>query len=153
MPYGGGAKTKRRIMETKKKKKPLADILVNIIYIMAMAMDRMIRVAEILMLRDKKRWKQEKKMRFNEMIRCAERIKALNNIIDYEDYDEVCKEHGEFYQLYQEDAYKLCRLLLLFCDRDAVSEELSNETFKFIRSQEGTGNIGEEEMSYFYLKK
>lgn len=140
-------------METKKKKKPFADILVNIIYVMAMAMDRMIRVAETLMLRDKKRWKQEKKMRFNEMIRCAERIKALNNIIDYEDYDEVCKEHGEFYQFYQEDAYKLCRLLLLFCDRDTVSEELSNETLKFISSQEGTGNIGEEEMSYFYLKK
>ena len=140
-------------METKKKKRPLADILINIIYVMAMAMDRMIRVTEILMLREKSGWKREKKMRFNEMIRCAERIKSLNNILDYEDYDEACKEHGEFYQYYQEDAYKLCRLLLLFCDRDAVSEELSNETFKLIRSQKGTGNIEEEEMSYFYLKK
>lgn len=137
----------------KKKKRPLADILINIIYVMAMAMDRMIRVTEILMLREKSGWKREKKMRFNEMIRCAERIKSLNNILDYEDYDEACKEHGEFYQYYQEDAYKLCRLLLLFCDRDAVSEELSNETFKLIRSQKGTGNIEEEEMSYFYLKK
>lgn len=140
-------------METKKKKRPLANILINIIYIMAMAMDRMIRVTEILMLKEKATWKHEKKMRFKEMIRCAERIKALNNILDYEDYDEACKENGMFYQYYQEDAYKLCRLLLLFCDRDAVSENLSNETFKFIRAQEGTGNVGEEEIDWFYLDK
>ena len=140
-------------METKKKKRPLADILINIIYVMAMAMDRMIRVTEILMLREKNGWKYEKKQRFKEMIRCAERIKALNNILDYEDYDEACKENGMFYQYYQEDAYKLCRFLLLFCDRDSVSEELSNETFKLMRSQEGTGNIEEEEINWFYLNK
>jgi hypothetical protein len=139
-------------METKKKR-PLADILINIIYVMAMAMDRMIRVTEILMLKEKHGWKHEKKMRFKEMIRCAERIKALNNVLDYEDYDEACKEHGEYYQYYQEDAYKLCRFLLFFCDRDAVSEDNSNETFKLMRSQEGTGNIGEEELKFFYLNK
>ena len=139
-------------METKKKR-PLADILINIIYVMAMAMDRMIRVTEILMLREKNGWKHEKKMRFKEMIRCAERIKALNNILDYEDYDEACKNNGEFYQYYQEDAYKLCRFLLLFCDRDAVSEDNSNETFKFMRSQEGTGNVDEDDMKFFYLNK
>lgn len=139
-------------METKKKR-PLENILVNIIYIMAMAMDRMIRVTEILMLRKKNGWKHEKKMRFKEMIRCAERIKALNDIIDQEDYGEACAGRGEFYQYYQEDAYKLCRFLLLFCDRDSVSEDLSNETFKHLREQEGTGNIGEEELEWFYLKK
>ena len=139
-------------METKKKR-PLADILINIIYVMAMAMDRMIRVTEILMLREKNGWKREKKMRFKEMIRCAERIKALNNVLDYEDYNEACKDNGEFYQYYQEDAYKLCRFLLLFCDRDAISEDNSNETLKLMRSQEGTGNIDEEDMKFFYLNK
>jgi hypothetical protein len=77
----------------------------------------------------------------------------INNVLDYEDYDEACKEHGEYYQYYQEDAYKLCRFLLLFCDRDAVSEDLSNETFKLMRSQEGTGNVDEEDMKFFYLNK
>lgn len=139
-------------METKKKR-PLADILINIIYVMAMAMDRMIRVTEILMLGEQNGWKYEKKMRFKEMIRCAERIKALNNVLDYEDYDEARKEHGEYYQYYQEDAYKLCRFLLFFCDRDAVSEDNSNETFKLMRSQEGTGNVDEEDMKFFYLNK
>lgn len=137
----------------KKKKRPLADILINIIYVMAMAMDRMIRVTEALMLSQKNGWKQEKKMRFKEMIKCAERIKTLNDLIDQEDYGEACKGRGEIYQYYQEDAYKLARLILLFCDRDAISEENSNETFKLIRGQEGTGNVDEDDLKFFYLKK
>lgn len=135
------------------KKRPLEDILINIIYVMAMAMDRMIRVSENLMLAKKKTWQRERKMRFNEMIKCAQRIKALNDIIDQEDYAEALEGRGELYQYYQEDAYKLCRFILLFCDRDAVSEDLSNETFKHMRAQEGTGHIEENELSWFYLQK
>lgn len=135
------------------KKRPLEDILINIIYVMAMAMDRMIRVSENLMLAKKKTWQRERKMRFNEMIKCVQRIKALNDIIDQEDYAEALEGRGELYQYYQEDAYKLCRFILLFCDRDAVSEDLSNETFKHIRAQEGTGHIEENELSWFYLQK
>ena len=118
-----------------------------------MAMDRMIRVTEILMLNEKNGWKREKKMRFKEMIKCAERIKALNNILDYEDYDEACKTNGEYYQYYQEDAYKLCRFLLFFCDRDAFSEENSNDTFRLMRGQKGTGHVDDDDMRWFYLKK
>ena len=137
----------------KQKKRPLEDILINIIYVMAMAMDRMIRVTERLMLAKKNTWHRERKMRFNEMIKCAQRIKALNDIIDQEDYAEALEGRGELYQYYQEDAYKLCRFILLFCDRDAVSEDLSNETFKHMRAQEGTGHIEENELDYFYLQK
>lgn len=137
----------------KQKKRPLEDILINIIYVMAMAMDRMIRVSENLMLAKKKTWQRERKMRFNEMIKCAQRIKTLNDILDQEDYAEALEGRGELYQYYQEDAYKLCRFILLFCDRDAVSEDLSNETFKHMRAQEGTGHIEENELDYFYLQK
>lgn len=137
----------------KQKKRPLEDILINIIYVMAMAMDRMIRVSENLMLAKKKTWQREKKMRFNEMIKCAQRIKTLNDIIDQEDYAEALEGRGEHYQYYQEDAYKLCRFILLFCDRDAVSEDLSDDTFKHMRAQEGTGHIEENELSWFYLQK
>ena len=84
---------------------------------------------------------------------CAQRIKTLNDIIDQEDYAEALEGRGELYQYYQEDAYKLCRFILLFCDRDAVSEDLSNETFKHMRAQEGTGHIEENELSWFYLQK
>lgn len=135
------------------KKRPLEDILINIIYVMAMAMDRMIRVTERLMLAKKNTWHHERKMRFNEMIKCAQRIKTLNDLIDQEDYAEALEGRGELYQYYQEDAYKLCRFILLFCDRDAVSEDLSNETFKHMRAQEGTGHIEENELDYFYLQK
>lgn len=137
----------------KQKKRPLEDILINIIYVMAMAMDRMIRVTERLMLAKKNTWHHERKMRFNEMIKCAQRIKTLNDLIDQEDYAEALEGRGELYQYYQEDAYKLCRFILLFCDRDAVSEDLSNETFKHMRAQEGTGHIEENELDYFYLQK
>lgn len=139
-------------METKKKR-PLVDILANILYVMAMAMDRIVRVMEALLKAQNKTWHRERKMRFNEIIKCAQRIKTLNDIIDYEDYGEALKGREDVYQYYQEDAYKLCRFLLLFCDRDAVSEDLSNETFKLMRSQEGTGNIDEEDMKFFYLNK
>jgi hypothetical protein len=137
----------------KKEKRPLVDILANILYVMAMAMDRIVRVMEVLLKAQNKTWHRERKMRFNEMIKCANRIKALNNIIDYEDYGEALKGKEYVYQYYQEDAYKLARLILLFCDRDTVSEDNSNETFKLMRSQEGTGNIGEEELKFFYLNK
>lgn len=139
-------------METKKR--TFCDVLINIIYVMAMAMERMIRVTEILMLREKHEWKYEKKMRFNEIIKCIKRIKSLNDAIDQDEYAQACEGRGEFYQYYQEDAYKLCRFILFFCDRDTVSEELSNETFKLMRSQKGTGEIDEEEdMKWFYLNK
>lgn len=137
----------------KKEKRPLVDILANILYVMAMAMDRIVRVMEALLKAQNKTWHRERKMRFNEIIKCAQRIKTLNDIIDYEDYGEALKGREDVYQYYQEDAYKLCRFLLLFCDRDAVSEDLSNETFKLMRSQEGTGNIDEEDMKFFYLNK
>jgi hypothetical protein len=138
-------------METKKKR-PLVDILANILYVMAMAMDRIVRVMEALLKAQNKTWHRERKMRFNEMIKCANRIKALNDIIDYEDYGEALKGREDVYQYYQEDAYKLARLILLFCDRDAVSEDNSNETFKMIRGQEGTGDVDEDDLKWFYLR-
>lgn len=131
----------------------MVNILANILYIMAMAMDRIVRVMEILMKAEKHTWHRERKMRFNEMIRCAQRIKSLNDVLDYEDYKEALDGREYTYQYYQEDAYKLCRAILLFCDRDTFSEDNSNETFKLMRSQEGTGNVGEEELDWFYLNK
>lgn len=138
-------------METKKR--PLVDILANILYIMAMAMDRIVRVMEILLRAQGKTWHKERKMRFNQMIKSAENIKRLNDLIDQVDYGEALKGREETYQYYQEDAYKLCRFILLFCDRDAVSEENSNETFKLMREQEGTGDITEDDLKWFYLQK
>ena len=93
-------------------------------------------------------------MRFNDIMKSIKNIKRQNDLIDQEDYAVGLKGNYESYQYYQEDAYKLCRFVLLFCDRDTVSEELSNETFKLMRSQEGTGEINEEEdMKWFYLNK
>lgn len=136
-----------------KAKRPLVNVLANVLYVMAMAMDRIVRVMEMLLRAQNKTWHHERKMRFNEMIKCAKRIKTINDVIDQEDYKEALEGREYTYQYYQEDAYKLCRFLLFFCDRDAVSEDNSNETFKLMRSQKGTGDVEEEELKWFYLKK
>lgn len=136
-----------------KEKRPFVDILINILYVMAMSMDRMVRVVEILLRARGQTWQREKKQRFTEMIKAIERIKKINDLIDLEDYGSALVGREHIYQYYQEDAYKLCREIIFFCDRDAEDQNNSYETFKLMRSQKGTGNIGEREMEWFYLKK
>ena len=134
------------------KKRPLADILINILYIMAMAMDRIVRVIEILLNSQEHTFHKERKMRFNQMINSAKNIKRINDILDEEDYKHALEGKEHLYQFYQEDAYKLCRLILLFSDRDAVTEDNSNKVFKLLRQLEGTGEIDENDIEWFYLK-
>lgn len=136
-----------------KNKRELADILINILYVMALAMDRIVRVIEMLLNQKEHTFHRERKMRFNQLIESAKNIKRINDILDYEDYKEALEGREEIYQYYQEDAYKLCRLILLFADRDAISEDNSNKVFKLLRELDGTGDITEDEIKWFYLNK
>lgn len=134
------------------KKRSLENILINIIYVMALAMDRIVRVIEILLIAKKHTFHQERKLRFNQIIDSAKNIKRINDLLDTEDYKEALKGREEIYQYYQEDAYKLCRLILLFSDRDAEDEENSNKVFKLLRELKGTEEVSEKDMEWFYLK-
>ena len=134
------------------KKRSLENVLINILYVMAMAMDRIVRVIEILLNSKQHTFHKERKLRFNQIIDSAKNIKRINDLLDEDDYKEALKGREEIYQYYQEDAYKLCRLILLFSDRDAEDEENSNKVFKLLRELKGTEEITEEELKWFYLK-
>ena len=80
-------------------------------------------------------------------------MKTNCDIIDQIDFAEGLKGKYENYQSYQEDAYRLARIILLCGDRDTEDPSNLFEVQKLLRSQKGAGIITEDVLSRFYLNK
>lgn len=126
---------------------------INTLYIMAMAMERLIDDVEKRLNAKKQTFRFEKKQRFNEIIRDIKNIKRISDLMDQIDFAEGLAGRYERYQSYQEDAYRLARIILLCADRDTEDPANLYEVQKLLRSQKGAGIITEEVLSRFYLNK
>lgn len=126
---------------------------INIMYIMAMALERIADDVERRLNAQKSTFRQEKKMRFNNIIKAIKTMKVNCDIIDQIDFAEGLKGRYENYQSYQEDAYRLARIILLCADRDTDDPANLFEVQKLLRSQKGAGIITEDVLKRFYLNK
>lgn len=140
-------------MEDAKKIGSIENLEINLLYIVIMATERIIDDIDKRLKAKKSEFRREKKLRFRQIIDSIKNIKRLNDLIDQEDYAVGLQGNYESYQYYQEDAYELARLLLLFADRSSHDVETGNRVIKYIRSLEGLGVIDEEALKKFYLKK
>jgi predicted transcriptional regulator len=140
-------------MEDTKKTRSVEDLEINLLYIATMAMERIVDDIEKRLNAKKKTFHFEKKMRFNDIMKSIKNIKRQNDLIDQEDYAKGLAGNYESYQYYQEDAYELARILLLFADRHSKDIDVGNQIAKHLRSMETANIITEEVLDKFYLKK
>ena len=140
-------------MEEAKAPSSVENFEINLLYIIIMATERIVDDIDKRLKTKKSEFHREKKMRFNQIIDSIKNIKRLNDLIDQEDYAVGLKGNYESYQYYQEDAYELARLLLLFGDRHTKDVEVGNKVIKFVRSLESAGIVDEDVLAKYYLKK
>lgn len=140
-------------MEEAKIPSSVENFEINLLYIIIMATERIVDDIDKRLKAKKSEFHREKKMRFNQIIDSIKNIKRLNDLIDQEDYAVGLKGNYESYQYYQEDAYELARLLLLFADRHTKDVEVGNKVMKFVRSLESAGIVDEDVLAKYYLKK
>ena len=140
-------------MEEAKAPSSVENFEINLLYIIIMATERIVDDIDKRLKTKKSEFHREKKMRFNQIIDSIKNIKRLNDLIDQEDYAVGLKGNYESYQYYQEDAYELARLLLLFGDRHTKDVEVGNMVIKFVRSLESAGIVDEDVLAKYYLKK
>ena len=138
-------------MENNKRRR-VEDAEINLLYIAAMAMERIIDDIEKRLNVRKGSFHRERKMRFSSMMDSIKNVKRLNDLIDQIDYGQALEGNYEAYQYFQEDAYELARVLLLFADRHTKDPDVGNKVSKYLRSMEGSGIINEEVLERFYLK-
>lgn len=145
-------------MKNKEIKEPdrrhtVENLEINLMYILSMAIERIMNDIERRLAEKKSAYKMEKKMRLSNILKAIKNIKMNSDLIDQIDFGEGLVGNYDSYQYYQEDAYELARILLLFSDRHTKDVEMGYKTAKFLRSFEGEGIITEEVLERFYLKK
>lgn len=145
-------------MESKETKEPdrrytVENLEINTVYILSMAIERIVDDIEKRLLAQRCEFRMEKKMRINNILKAIKNIKMQSDLIDQIDFGEGLAGNYESYQYYQEDAYELARILLLFADRHSKDIEVGNQIAKHLRSMETANIITEEVLDKFYLKK
>lgn len=145
-------------MKNKEIKEPdrrhtVENLEINLVYILSMAIERIMNDIERRLAEKKSAYKMEKKMRLSNILKAIKTIKMNSDLIDQIDFGEGLVGNYDSYQYYQEDAYELARILLLFSDRHTNDVEMGYKTAKFLRSLEGAGIVTEDVLERFYLKK
>jgi hypothetical protein len=126
---------------------------INTMYIMALALERIANDVERRLNAQGCTFRHEKRMRFNNIIKAIKNMKMNCDLIDQIDFAEGLAGRYENYQSYQEDAYRLARIILLCADRDTDDPSNLFEVQKLLRSQKGAGIVTEDVLSRFYLNK
>lgn len=115
------------------------------------------RAAEILIYDIDRRLRQknmcfhrEKKQLFNKITGLVEAL--MKQYDKLEDDFVVAGLSAERYDLMRVEANELIRLVLLYADKTARSEDNLNKIFEFIKSLDGEGLVTDEVLNRFYLK-
>lgn len=140
------------VMEKEKKKDALTTEI-NVMYTMAMAMDRIMLDFERRMYARKDEFIREKKIEFKKIINCAQgayrAFSVLNDDIERSSADSGYKD----LDTWSDEALEYARLLLLYDDKCGRSLTNRDQLFSYIRSLKGEDVITEDVLKRFYLKK
>ena len=128
-----------------------AGVETNTLYLMSLAMDRILRHNEWLMSKQREGFKREKKQLFNRYAKTVRDACILQDQLTQDIWDVEERHDYRNVDLWLDQANELARLILLFADK-STDEEVSNRIFKFIREQPGEGIVDEKMLEQFYLK-
>lgn len=124
----------------------------NVLYMMSIAMDLILRNNEWLMAKVRQYFKHGKKQVFTRYTKAVRDACYLQDLLMQDIFDVDEKNDFRNVQTWQGEANELARLILLFADRSA-DQNVVDGIFKFIRSTPGEGIVDEQLLSNFYLKK
>ena len=128
-----------------------AGVETNLLYMMSLAMDLIMRDTVWRMAKEKERFKHEKKQIFTRYAKTVRDACVLQEMLTQDIYDCDAKHNYKNVQLWQEESNELARLNLLFADRSA-NQDIVDGIFKYVREQPGEGIVDEELLKAFYLK-
>jgi len=124
----------------------------NVLYMMSLSMDLILRNNEWLMSRLRQSFRRDKKQLFTRYAKTVRDACYLQELLTQDIFDADEKNGFRNIQTWQDEANELSRLVLLFADRSADQNVVDN-IFRFIREQKGEGIVTEEMLQSFYLKK
>lgn len=124
----------------------------NVLYMMSIAMDLILRNNEWLMAKVRQYFRHDKKQVFTRYTKAVRDACYLQDLLMQDIFDVDEKNDFRNVQTWQGEANELARLILLFADRSA-DQNVVDGIFKFIRSTPGEGIVDEQLLSNFYLKK
>lgn len=137
-----------------KKNTPInqAGVETNVLYMLSLTMDLILRDNEWRMIKQRESFKREKKQLFSRYTKAVRDACYLQDQLTQDIFDCDEKNGWRNIQLWQEEANELARLILLFADRSS-DQDTVDKIFSFIRSLHGEGIVDEKMLESFYLKK
>lgn len=140
-------------MEEKGDKRPDAlSAEINTLYLMSLAMDRMMLDFERRMKAVHQEFRRDKKYQFKQMMDGINRAYRAFQVLN-DDIEHSCDTKGwDVLDAWADEANEIIRLLLLYDDKAGRNIGNRDKIFSFIRSLEGDGVITEDVLQRFYLK-
>lgn len=137
-----------------KKNSPMhqAGVETNCLYLMSLAMDRILRHNEWLMAKQKEHFRHDKKQLFTRYAKTVRDACVLQDMLTQDIWDVEESHNYKNVDTWLDQANELARLILLFADK-SPDQEVCNSIFRFIREQPGEGIVDEKMLESFYLKK
>lgn len=124
----------------------------NVLYMMSLTMDLILRHNEWLMAKQRESFKREKKQLFNRYSKAVRDACYLQEQLTQDIYDVDEKHNFRNIQLWQEESNELARLILMYADR-SVNQDVVDKIFSYIREQPAEGIVDEKMLDDFRLKK
>lgn len=138
-------------MEEKKKRQPqVEDIMINTTFVMADAIDILLRNAEKRMYKNNATLSQKYKMMHNNLLRCLRDTRLA-----LERYNNFCDEYLTWQDRdnQRRDSNFICRIMLLIADRTAGGDTLVEKQIEdFITSLQDKGKVSEDIIKEFVLR-
>ena len=138
-------------MEEKKKRQPqVEDIMINTTFVMADAIDILLRNAEKRMFKNNATLSQKYKMMHNNLLRCLRDTRLA-----LERYNKMCDEYLTWQDRdnQRRDSNFICRIMLLIADRTAGGDTLVEKQIEdFITSLQDKGKVSEDIIKEFVLR-
>lgn len=135
------------------KPKPTAcDVTVNAAYLMALALELMIRDIERRLAMQNATIQREKKRKYSMFLDHYKKALYFAEQLTEDIFEVDAENKWRNIPVWQEESNELARLILLYADRSADSENV-NKVFKLLRELPGEGIINEEVLKNYYLKK
>ena len=129
-----------------------AGVETNCLYLMSLAMDRILRHNEWLMSKQRERFRHEKKQLFTRYARAVRDACILQDQLTQDIWDVEESHDYRNVDTWLDQANELARLILLFADK-SPNQDVCDAIFRFIRSQPGEGIVDEKMLESFYLQK
>ncbi len=129
-----------------------AGIIHNCLYMMSLAMDRLMREVEPIMKKHSESFVREKKLLFGRYSKTVKDALRLQDELTQDIWDMEEKHNYRNVDFWLEQGNELARLILLFADRSSDQNNV-DKVFTLLRSLPGEGIVDEDLLDLFYMKK